>query len=256
MSKEILVVGLGEIGKPLFDIIEEKYPAVGVDVQPVELGKECSIMHVCFPFDSNRFVEECKRYIKMYKPTLTVINSTVAPGTTRRIEEQTGLRVVNSPIRGKHWKMRQELLHYTKFIGGTDPGASREAEQHFRSLGMKTRILSSPEATEIAKLSETTYFGLLVAWAQEVERYCDRLEADYDEVVSFYEEIAFLPPVKYTPGIIGGHCVMPNIEILRQVVESNILDAISESNRLKDAREQSKRQPSESRDSTAAERVG
>ena len=37
---------------------------------------------------------------------------------------------------------------------------------------MKTKLLSSPEATEIAKLTETTYFGLLIAWAQEVERYC------------------------------------------------------------------------------------
>jgi len=245
VSKEILVVGLGEIGKPLFDIIQEKYPAVGIDVQPVEVDRGCAIMHVCFPFDSDRFVEECKRYIKKYKPALTVINSTVAPGTTRRVEEQTGLRVVNSPIRGKHWKMRQELLHYTKFIGGTDPGASREAEEHFRSLGMKTRILSSPEATEIAKLSETTYFGLLVAWAQEVERYCDRMETDYDEVVSYYEEIAFLPPAKYNPGIIGGHCVMQNVEILRLVFESDLLDAIRESNRIKAARKVSRRHPPE-----------
>ena len=213
-------------------------------------------MHVCIPFDFDRFVVECKRYIKKYEPALTIINSTVAPGTTRRVEEQTGFRVVNSPIRGKHWKMRQELLHYTKFIGGTDPGASREAEEHFRSLGMKTRILSSPEATEIAKLSETSYFGLLVAWAQEVERYCDRLETDYDEVVSCYEEIAFLPPVKYTPGIIGGHCVMPNVEILRQVIESDLLDAIRESNRLKAARELSRRHPPESGDSTASECAG
>lgn len=243
MSKEIMVVGLGEIGKPLFDIIKEKYPVVGVDVQPVEAERGCAIMHVCFPFHSKRFAEECTRYVMKFEPSLTVINSTVAPGTTRRIEELTGRRVVNSPIRGKHWKMRQELLYYTKFIGGTDPGASREAEEHFRSVGMKTKILSSPEATEIAKLSETTYFGLLVAWAQEVERYCDRLKTDYDEVVSFYEEIAFLPPVKYTPGIIGGHCVMPNVEILRGMLESDLLDAIWESNRLKTAREASRGHP-------------
>ena len=81
---------------------------------------------------------------------------------------------------------------------------------------MKTRLLSSPEATEIAKLTETTYFGLLIAWAQEVERYCMELGANYDEVVSFYDEIKFFPPAKYFPGAIGGHCVMPNIAILLQ----------------------------------------
>ena len=256
MSKYILVVGLGEIGKPLFDIIKEVYVAVGVDIEPVEVDGECSIMHICFPFDFGHFSEECKRYIRKYKPELTIINSTVAPLTTRTIERETGYRVVSSPIRGKHWKMRQELLHYTKFIGGTDSEACREAVEHFESLGIKTRVLSSPEATEIAKLSETTYFGLLIAWAQEVERYCDRLGIDYDEVVSFYDEINFLPPVKYTPGIIGGHCVMPNIEILHKVFDSDFVEAIGRSNAQKEEREASSNHPSSSVGVAGAERKG
>jgi UDP-N-acetyl-D-mannosaminuronate dehydrogenase len=98
---------------------------------------------------------------------------------------------------------------------------------------MKTKLLRSPEATEIAKLTETTYFGLLIAWAQEVERYSRKLGADYDEVVSFYDEIEFFPPVKYFPGVIGGHCVMPNIAILLQQIPSGLLDAIVKSNELK-----------------------
>ena len=237
MSKQVVVVGLGEIGKPLFDIIREQYPTVGVDADPVEVEGECAIMHVCFPFDSGRFAEECKRYIHKYRPGLTIINSTVVPTTTRAIGGSTGTRVVHSPIRGKHWQMREDLLHYTKFIGGTDADACREAEKHFHSLGMKTRVLSSPEAAEIAKLSETAYFGLLIAWAQEVERYCDRLGCDYDEVVGIYDEIGFFPPVKYTPGVIGGHCVMPNIEILRDVFESDLLEAIRNSNESKVVRD-------------------
>ena len=241
MSNRIVVVGLGEIGRPLLEIVAAKYPAAGVDLQPVEIDGECSIMHVCFPFNPDAFVRECARYVRKYRPRLTIINSTVAPYTTRRVQEETGSRVVNSPVRGKHWRMSQDLLHYTKFIGGADGDACREAEAHFQSLGMKTRVLSSPEATEIAKLSETTYFGLLIAWAQEVERYCDGVVADYDEVVSFYDEIPFLPPVKYTPGIIGGHCVLPNIEILRRMVRSDLLEAIRESNGLKTAREESRR---------------
>jgi UDP-N-acetyl-D-mannosaminuronate dehydrogenase len=237
VQQEVLVIGLGEIGKPLCELIRDKHRVTGVDLQPIEFDRTCEIMHVCFPFDSGNFVGECARYIRKYRPALTIINSTVAPFTTRRIHKETGSRVVNSPVRGKHWKMKEELLHYTKFIGGTDSESCREAEAHFRSLGMKTRVLDSPEATEIAKLSETTYFGLLIAWAQEVERYCDRLGVDYDEVVSFYDEIHFLPPVKYTPGIIGGHCVQPNIEILRKEFSSDLLEAVRESNRLKAQRE-------------------
>jgi len=73
----------------------------------------------------------------------------------------------------------------------------------------------------------------MIAWAQEVERYCDRLGQQYDEVVSFYEEVKFFPPVKYFPGIIGGHCVLPNIEILSKCDDSMILKSIQTSNRRK-----------------------
>jgi UDP-N-acetyl-D-mannosaminuronate dehydrogenase len=255
VSTAILVVGLGEIGRPLLELARESHVVTGVDLEPVDIEGACSIMHVCFPFRSNGFVDECDRYVRKYRPGLTIINSTVAPFTTRRIQERTESRVVNSPVRGKHFKMKQDLLRYTKFVGGTDPEACREAEAHFQSLGMKTRVLSSPEATEIAKLSETTYFGLLIAWAQEVERYCDRFALDYDEVVAFYEEINFLPPVKYTPGVIGGHCVMPNIEILRNTLSSDLLEAIRKSNDLKFAREATTERPSESR-GVPAEHIG
>ena len=123
--------------------------------------------------------------------------------------------------------MREEMLHYTKFIGALDPQSGARAAQHFESVGIKSRVLGSPETTQIAKLTETTYFRLMITWAQEVERYCKELGADYDEVVSFYEEIKFFPPVKYFPGVIGGHCVMPNIAIWRQQFYSDLLEAIA-----------------------------
>ena len=64
----------------------------------------------------------------------------------------------------------------------------------------------------------------------------------YDEVVSFYEEIAFLPPVKYTPGVIGGHCIMPNIDILGTLMDSDLLAAVRSSNELKKQRSASRLQ--------------
>ena len=82
-----------------------------------------------------------------------------------------------------------------------------------------------------------TYFGVLIAWAQEVERYCDQTGQDYNEINSFWEEIKYLPPVKFFSGIIGGHCVMPNIKILSEFNQSVILQAIQGSNNLKVQRE-------------------
>ena len=235
MRQSVVIVGLGEIGKPLFEIVKAQHEVFGVDIDLAAPLDRCDVMHVCFPFRDRKFIAQVGEYIGRYHPALTVINSTVAPGTTRDIAVESGVSVVNSPVRGKHVRMRDEMLYYTKFIGALDPESGARAAQHFESVGMKTKVLHSPEATEIAKLSETTYFGVLIAWAQEVERYCREVGASYDEVVSFYEEIKFFPPVKYFPGVIGGHCVMPNIAILLGKFPSGLLQAIVQSNMLKES---------------------
>ena len=233
MDQTVVIVGLGEVGKPLLEIMKSAYQAFGVDIDQPASVSQCDVMHICFPFQNGDFVAQVSQYINQYRPALTVINSTVAPGTTRRIAAESGAAVVNSPVRGKHARMQDEMLHYTKFIGALDAQSGERVVKHFEQAGMKTKLLNSPEATEIAKLSETTYFGVLIAWAQEVERYCRKLGINYDEVVSFYDEIEFFPPVKYFPGVIGGHCVMPNIAILLQQIPSGLLDAIVKSNELK-----------------------
>ena len=240
MNGKILVVGLGEVGRPLMEVIQERLDVVGMDIEPVEFHEKCDVMHICFPFQIPDFVGQCAAYIDKYKPGLTVINSTVSPGTTRAVYQKAGVPIAYSPVRGKHIKKKQELLHYVKFVGGIDQESGQKAAEHFQSVGMKTKVLSSPEAVEFSKLTETTYFGLLIAWAQELERCCDQLSLNYDEVVSYYDEIGYLPPVKFTPGIIGGHCVMPNIEILQTMFKSDFLDAIERSNELKKLREAAK----------------
>ena len=129
------------------------------------------------------------------------------------------------------------MVSYTKFIGALNSVAAHNAARHFESSGFKTKILSSPETTELGKLAETTYFGMMIAWAQEVERYCDRTGTNYDEVISLFGEVKFFPPIKYFPGIIGGHCVMRNIKILSRVDRSALLRAIEASNEKKTERE-------------------
>jgi UDP-N-acetyl-D-mannosaminuronate dehydrogenase len=237
-SERVVVVGLGEVGRPLLELLGQRFDAVGVDIG---IGADhrgaTSVLHICFPFEIDDFVGETARYVERFAPRLTVINSTVGVGCTRAVQRRTGAPTVHSPIRGKHARMSAELLHYTKFVGGVDRAAALEAAAHFEAAGMRTKVLSSPEATELAKLTETTYFGLLIAWAQDVSRFCERAGADYDDVVTFYEEIGFLPPVKYFPGVIGGHCVMPNIEILRRLDDSELLRAIRSSNALYELRE-------------------
>lgn len=241
-KQKVVVVGLGEVGKPLFELASRFHEVIGVDIEPPKQRLEnVDVLHICFPYEIKDFIGETARYVALFKPAVTIVNSTVGIGTTRAIADRTGTPVVNSPVRGKHVRMLEELQHYTKFVGASDPAAAQLAAKHFESMGLKTRILSAPEATELAKLTETTYFGLMIAWAQEVERYCDRVNQEYAEVASFYDEIKFFPPVKYFPGVIGGHCVMPNIDILSKFEDSMLLAAIKTSNQRKVARDAGKK---------------
>ena len=240
-GKNIIVAGLGEVGRPLLELLATHYRTVGVDIKPPAgpVG-EVDVLHICYPFEIKDFIGETAHYIDKYKPRLTVINSTVAVGTTRAVAGRTGAAVANSPVRGKHVRMLQEMRSYTKFVAAIDPADAAYAAEHFKAAGLKTKVLAAPEATELAKLTETTYFGLMIAWAQEIERYCDRTDQSYDEIVSIYDEIPFFPTTKYFPGVIGGHCVMPNIKILRRFDDSPLLRAIETSNQAKLERDSQK----------------
>jgi hypothetical protein len=211
---EVVVVGLGEVGRPLLELISTRYVGLGIDVEGPERDlPNVAVLHICLPFQGDEFLRQTERYIQLLRPRLTIVNSTVAVGTTRQVEEKTGRPIVYSPVRGKRLRMLKDLTTYTKFVSGRDSNATEYASGHFESLGLKTKIISSPETLELAKLTETTYFGLLIAWAQEVERLSDKLKVSYPEITSFYDEIEFLPST-YFPGVIGGHCVMPNIDLL------------------------------------------
>jgi hypothetical protein len=224
----VLVVGLGEVGGPLLTVLRGAHLAEGRDIEDREFHG-VQILHLCFPFGPD-FVPAASGYIARYRPDVAVINSTVVPGTTRSIEEASGVPTVYSPVRGKHARMTQELRRYRKFVAGSSPQALSLVEDNFRAAGVRTKRMSSVEALELTKLLETAYFGVLVAWAQEMDRFADSVAADYWEALAFFEEIDFLPNVGFEPGFIGGHCVMPNLDLLEQVRPSPFIDAMRASN--------------------------
>ncbi|MBN1959832.1 MAG: hypothetical protein JW841_02695 [Deltaproteobacteria bacterium] len=231
----VLVIGLGEIGMPLFELIKKAYPkACGIDIKPAAITESVDYMHICYPYTpTNDFIEATEKYAKKYKPKTIIIHSTVVPGTTKNIALRTKIPTIYSPVRGKHSNMAADLLHYHKFVAGTDDEAVSKIASHFKKVGLKTTILSAPESLELAKLVETTYFGLLIAFAQNIERFAKACGADYNELHKFFGEVGYLPKHQFTPGYIGGHCIMPNIELLNSCFKSEILEAIKTSNEIK-----------------------
>jgi UDP-N-acetyl-D-mannosaminuronate dehydrogenase len=234
-SKQTLVVGLGEVGGALAEVLERTHPVLKHDIERREFNGPIAVMHICFPFTSRaQFEPLAVEYIRRFKPALTIINSTVLPGTTRSIAKKTASAVVYSPVRGKHVKMTTDLFHYRKFVAAGEPKWAEQAAAHFEEHGIKTHRVGKPESLEVAKLGETTYFGVIIAWAQEFNRYVERVGGDYEEAIEFFDEVAFLPRQRYFPGFIGGHCVIPNINLLLQIDSAPLLEAVLDSNQRRE----------------------
>jgi UDP-N-acetyl-D-mannosaminuronate dehydrogenase len=224
----VLVIGLGEVGGPLLEVLQGAHQAAGRDIED-RAFHGVQILHLCFPFGPE-FISAAVGYAELYQPDVIVVNSTVIPGTTGMIQDKTGIPAVYSPVRGKHARMAEEVRRYRKFVAGTSEAALALVESHFAAASMSTQRMSPIEALELAKLLETSYFGILVAWAQEMDRFAASVDADYWEMVQFFEEVGFFPPVSFEPGYIGGHCVMPNLDLLERVRRSPFIDAIRVSN--------------------------
>src|SRR5262249_53103819 len=148
-----LVVGLGEVGRPLLQILARAHRVVGIDLPPQDITDPVELMHVCFPAEIPDFVGATKGYVERYRPQVVVIHSTVPVGTTAAVQERVSVPVAHSPVRGKHARMVDDMIHYVKFVGAPDEATARNVAQHLEAAGFRTKSLSSPEATELAKLT-------------------------------------------------------------------------------------------------------
>jgi UDP-N-acetyl-D-mannosaminuronate dehydrogenase len=248
MPKErVLVVGLGEVGRSLYDLFKDsgEFEVYGVDTDSERTkkiesgapsGKNIDVMHICYPCpDQQQFVKITLNYIKTFEPKLTIIESTVIPGTTQKVYELANVLMVHSPIRGMHRtleNMKNDILYWRKFIGGTTSEAAEAAKKHFEKLGLRVKVLRSPVETELAKILDTTYKAWLIVCFQEMHRISRALGADFDEIVEVIEDghRGILDrPINY-PGVIGGHCLIQNTELLLKSYDSKLLKLILESN--------------------------
>jgi UDP-N-acetyl-D-mannosaminuronate dehydrogenase len=250
LAKEtVLIIGLGEIGHTLFALYREaegKFAVYGLDLDAAKMAAlnqskdrvpaKVDVLQVCLPCGSpEKFSDIIKGYVEQYKPKLAIINSTVPPGTTLKVAAQCKCLVAHSPARGVHISdahMVWEMKRWTKYVGGADVVASSAARAHFGKLGLKVKALKSCRETELAKLFETTYRAWMIACFQEMHRISRAYGAEFDEAVDFLEDThkeRLDRPIMF-PGVIGGHCLIPNTELLLKSYDSDMLRQIVISN--------------------------
>jgi UDP-N-acetyl-D-mannosaminuronate dehydrogenase len=230
--KEILIIGNGEIGKSLKQVEEEAGNKVYMrDVNPWGWQSndtdEYDVCHVAIPYkSSNQFIADVHKHMLSYSAGITIINSTVEVGTTRKLIEVTGnAYIVHSFVRGVHPNLAEGIKTFTKYVGGKHSFATAIACEHFNSLDITIEPVVAEES-EMAKLLSTTYYGWNILFAKMVNELCEDHDLSYNVVYkianetynSGYKSLGMdnvIRPVLTPPeGRLGGHCVTPNFHLL------------------------------------------
>jgi len=236
-----IILGMGEVGETLFDLlVDRKFDCIGIDLDDSkcknytenEIIENPQYLHVCLPGELEKFTDIVIEWINKIKNIqVVVIHSTVKPGTTKTIQERSSIPILFSPVRGVHRRFLDDIKKYTKFISFNGTEINSKIKKDLENRFEKVDWMSTTKTAELAKiLVDTTYYGWLINYAQITKMICEKENVDFDEMWKFADEIHenLGNRPKMFPGIIGGHCVIPNLNL----VEYENLDMIKTVNEM------------------------
>ena len=236
-----IILGMGEVGETLFDLlVDRKFDCIGIDLDDSkcknytenEIIENPQYLHVCLPGELEKFTDIVIEWVNKIKNIqVVVIHSTVKPGTTKTIQERSSIPILFSPVRGVHRRFLDDIKKYTKFISFDGTEINSKIKKDLENRFEKVDWMSTTKTAELAKiLVDTTYYGWLINYAQITKMICEKENVDFDEMWKFADEIHenLGNRPKMFPGIIGGHCVIPNLNL----VEYENLDMIKTVNEM------------------------
>jgi len=230
MAIQIGILGYGQIGHAIEKLYLEnkgEHPVLVMkdDIDQKEINGYVDVLHVCIPYkDRNDFLYVVEGYLNDFIPEITIIHSTVGIGTTETLSGKHP--VVHSPMRGVHPDLYGGLMHFDKYIGADTEQAGAMAEAHLREYGVKTFLVNGSRNTEAGKLWSTSQYGFNIIMQKHIKSFCDAHGLDFNVVYTEfnqsynrgYERLNNDKYRKYVldhmDGEIGGHCIVPNWEIM------------------------------------------
>ena len=235
------MVGLGEIGLPIYTIISKNFPTHSYDIDKKLIPNNpkkfenysVRFLHICIPYNK-KFFSNVLKLNKKFSPKSIIIHSTVKPKTTQNLQKKLSIPIIYSATRGIHKRMIIDLKRYTKFFALNSKMRnsvlmSKNYVNLMKKCGIKTKKVSNPITLELSKIiCDTSYYGWLINYAQMSKMIAEKYDVDYNEMWSFSDEIhKFLGNrPKMFPGFIGGHCVIPNLKL----IDEHSLDSINRIN--------------------------
>ena len=187
---------------------------------------ESSIVLICVPTplqdnhkpDLSHLISAVKSVGKyLDKGSLVIIESTVAPGTTRDLlvpllEKESNLNlndflVAFSPERIDPQNKTWNVKNTPKLVSGLTKEASVKAIEFYSKFIDKIMECDSIEVAEMAKLLENSFRLVNISFINEIFIICQKLGVDVTDVINAAatKPYGFMP---FYPSIgVGGHCI-------------------------------------------------
>jgi len=144
--------------------------------------------------------------------SLLIVESTIAPGTTREVVAKIvgsdkNIEIAYSPERidpsNKQWNIRNT----PKLVAGLTPRATDRTVDFYSAFINRVDRGESVEVIEVAKLLENSFRLINISFINEIAIFCQKLGVDVRDVI----KAASTKPYGFMPFFpsagVGGHCI-------------------------------------------------
>ncbi|HIB35964.1 nucleotide sugar dehydrogenase [Mesonia sp.] len=153
----------------------------------------------------------------LQKDNVVVYESTVYPGVTEEVcipilEEHSGLKFNSdffagySPERINPGDKKHTVKNILKVTSGSTPEIAKDIDDLYKSvITAGTHLAPSIKVAEAAKVIENSQRDINIAFVNELSKIFRLLEIDTEAVLE--AAATKWNFIKYTPGLVGGHCI-------------------------------------------------
>lgn len=190
--------------KYLVDFIREpslRSGAKGTDTKAIDVCRDCEVVFVCVPTPMNAngscnttIVERVVKEIDGYGfGNVVVIKSTVPPGTTRKLQEES--KTLTGVVFNPEFLTEANYINDFKnqnriIIGGEEPAKSIVKHLYDKAYPKTPVIKTSSTIAEMVKYLTNCFLATKLSFANEMFQVCQALGIDFDKVTEYarYDE--------------------------------------------------------------------
>jgi nucleotide sugar dehydrogenase len=253
----VCVIGLGQIGFPVAKYIAAKgLDVIGYDISSgaVEHGiqnggfkassqwshiPKADVYVICVTTGQVNNQPDLKAVFEVSKKvaeksdtnTLVAIESTILPGTSKKIYQETfkgKVQLVHAPHR--YWADQEDKygVNQLRVIGAVNQDSLNAGLKFYKDqLGIPMHAVSSVEVAEMCKITENSHRYLQIAFAEDLKMMCNRIGMNFDELREAMNTKWNVDLPEARDGI-GRHCLPKDIRYVTSLTPSILLGSAME----------------------------